>query len=67
MRYVESKLEYERRDSIYRIYVTDSLQCLPKLEYLETRYAELVGMVHKDTRTADEIAADVIEKAGLSI
>lgn len=51
----------------FRNYVTDSLQIIPQRKYIAKRYAEMVDFTPKDTRSGDDIAADVIERAGLTI
>lgn len=55
-------------DAGYRIYVTDSLNLTPQNKYLTVRYADLIKPRGKvDTRTGDEIAAQVINDLGLRI
>lgn len=49
----------------YRVYVTDSLQLAGQNKYLTTRWAEMQDIGYKDARTGDEIALDVIKRAGL--
>lgn len=53
----------------YRVYVTDSLQNIGKGVgcYITTRYADSIHIAQKDNRTGDEIAADVIKRAGLEV
>lgn len=62
------------RDKAYKNYVADALMCISEStascyggSYLDTRYAELVGDVEVDDRTGDEIALDIIERAGLKV
>lgn len=62
-----ARLEQDVKETAFRNYVTDSLQILPQRKYIAKRYAELVDFTSKDTRSGDEIAAEVIEKAGLTI
>ena len=54
MRYVTARLEKERRDWAYRIYVTDALKYLASLNI---RYADLFGP--EETRTAEEVIDNV--------
>lgn len=49
----------------YRVYVADSLYCAPRNKQLNKRYAEIIDRTKVDTRSGDEIAAEVIERAGL--
>lgn len=62
------------RLNVYQEYVADCLMYINQSvaeglggSYLPMRFAELVGGKESDTRTADEIVLDVIERAGLSI
>ena len=65
MRYVEARLEEHDREETYRIYVTRSLQIAPKGESLVKSYSDFLNPESIDTRSGNEIAADVIVKAGL--
>lgn len=60
MRYVRSRLARAQEDLIYRIYVTDAL----KTAYgLNARYYDFIKKV-PETRTGDEIIADIRQKLG---
>lgn len=50
----------------YRFYVTNSLQNIPQSKYCTASFSEILKPKPKDTRTGDEIALDVMQKAGLS-
>lgn len=65
MRYVEARIEQERRDEAYRIYVTKSLQLSPQSKYITASYSDIMKPQKEDTRTGDEIARDIIKLAGL--
>lgn len=67
MRYVKARMEQERRELAYRIYVTDSLQNIPQNKFFTNRFADNIIKKKEDTRSGDEIAADVIAQAGLSL
>lgn len=63
MRYVEARFKKNRRDEIYRIYVTDCLYVIANggLRVVQ-RYADIVDPQEpapKDTRTQEEIVAQV--------
>lgn len=49
----------------FRVYVTDSLRLSGESKYLSARWLDMVRRKPEDTRTGDEIAADVIKRAGL--
>ena len=59
---------------IYQTYVTDSLKAIAENTQryaggvvLQKRYVEIINSKPPDNRTGDEIAADVIKKAGLKV
>lgn len=47
--------------------MTDSLQAAGQNKYLTERWLNLVTPQKRDTRSADEIALDIIERAGLRL
>lgn len=51
----------------YKTYVADSLQGIPQHKYISRRYIDMINLDNKpvDDRTGDEIAEDIISKAGL--
>lgn len=59
-----SRLKRENDELCYRIYVTDSLKFITKVD---TRYYDWISREKPDTRSAEEIAADVIKNAGLIV
>lgn len=66
MRYVEARIEQENREEAYRIYVTKSLQLAPQHQCLRLSYLDFLKPQKIDKRTGDEIAADIMKRAGLS-
>lgn len=59
-------------EKAYRVYVTDTLRNINDIlahtyggNYIQTRYADLMDDTPQDTRTGDEIAKDIIKRAGL--
>ena len=54
-------------DKAYRIYVTDCLYILSKTQGAEMRHRYADLFKPQDTRTGDEIAMDIITRAGLQI
>lgn len=72
MRYALSRYRREAEDKAYRVYITDALKVLTgnTANYaggsvMSGRYADLWKPA--DTRSAEEVAADVIKKAGLVV
>lgn len=61
-------VEYQR-DLAYRVFVTDALYEGENHERIvsQKRYYEMVHPEKCDTRSGDEIAEDVIKKAGLVV
>lgn len=55
------------REEAYRIYVTRSLQLIPQNQHIVKAYDEIIHPVEVDNRSGDEIAADIIERAGLKL
>ena len=66
MRYVEARIDEHNREEAYRIFVTKSLQLIPQNGYITKDYFELLTPQNVDTRTGDEIVADVMKAAGLT-
>lgn len=56
MRYVESQCIREFKDSAYRIYITDALKLLGRLN---VRYYDMVDLTPKDTRTSEEVVGHI--------
>lgn len=69
-----SAFSERKQTEAYRIYVTDCLMYLNRSvseqyggSYKTIRYAEMVAPQKQDNRTGDEIAEDIIRRAGLKI
>lgn len=65
MRYVEARIDEYNREEAYRIYVTKSLQLIPQNKHLTKDYGEIMKPQKIDQRSGDEIAIDIMRKAGL--
>lgn len=65
MRYVEARIDDFNREEAYRFYVTKSLQLMPQNKYITASYQDVLKPKKIDTRSGDEIAADIMERAGL--
>lgn len=50
---------------IYRVYISDALYWQGQSKTLSKRWVELIEKKPVDTRTPEEIAADIIKRAGL--
>lgn len=69
MRYATARYNEHRRDAVYRIYVSDCLRIITKAHIKGdiARYADMISPKKPDTRSGDEIAADIINLAGLEV
>ena len=64
----------ERKEEAYRIYVTDALRIIGQNtakyaggSYQQQRFADIIRPHKDDGRIGEEIAADVIKRAGLKV
>lgn len=58
-------MENELDEFAYRAFVTDSIPLAVQQKYLVNRWVDAVERKPVDDRTGDEIAADIILRAGL--
>ena len=70
--HVLALLRQEAKETQLRVYITDSLQLIAENtakmvqgKYIPTRWADTLKPQENDNRSSDEIAADVIRRAGL--
>lgn len=61
-----ARFKQQQRDETYRIYVTDSMFYQSDNKRLNTRYYDLINK-KVETRSANEIISDVLNKAGLKV
>lgn len=68
------KAQEQAEDTAYRVYVTDSLKLIVENtaryaggQTLTKRFIDVLHPQKQDSRTGAEIAADVIQKAGLVV
>ena len=65
-----SKANQQANDTAYRVYVTDCLKLIAENSgniSLKLRYYDIIHPKKTDTRTGDEIVADIIKRAGLVV
>ena len=69
MEYIVARFIQEREDLSYRIYTTDMLRTMAMgMKYQSVqRYADLIDHAPQETRSGEEIAADVIARCGLKV
>lgn len=66
MRYVNARFDDYEREEAYRIYVCTCLQHAPRGESMTKSYFDLVHNKPKVTRSGEEVALDIISRAGLN-
>lgn len=62
-----SVIKQIEHEELFRVYVCECLQLAPQNKYVTARYADLIKPQKVDKRSAEEIAADIITKAGLTL
>ena len=62
-----SLVRHLEEEQLFRVYVCKALQLAPQDKYITADYGELITPKKQDSRTPDEIAAEIIKKAGLTI
>lgn len=74
MRYTNARYRQHQRDMVCRVYVTDCLRMMTENtakfsggRYVTRSFSEVLRREPVDNRTGEEIAADVIKKAGLVV
>ncbi|NCC04655.1 MAG: hypothetical protein EOM37_11585 [Proteobacteria bacterium] len=69
MKYMVARFFQDYEDLSYRIYTTDMLRITAMGQRIQSvqRYAELIDHAPKDTRSGEEIVADVVQRCGLKV
>lgn len=74
MRYATARFNQHQRDLAYRIYVTDCLRMatentakMSQSSYTAARFYDIINPKPVDNRTGEEIAADIINRAGIEV
>ena len=74
MRYATARFNQHQRDLAYRIYVTDCLRIISENtakmgggSYIAAKFADIINPKPVDNRTGEEIAADIINRAGIEV
>ena len=74
MRYAMARFNQHQRDLAYRIYVTDCLRIISENtakigggSYITAKFADIINQKPDDNRTGEEIAADIIKRAGIEV
>lgn len=68
IRYATERVRRDQEAEAYRLYIAESLRLAPQMKYMATGWNELVSRrAEQDGRSGDEIAIDVIQRAGLEV
>lgn len=74
MRYAIARYQSQQRDLAYRIYVSECLRMISENaakigggSYITAKFADIINPRHADNRTGEEIAADIIKRAGIEV
>ena len=74
MRYAIARYQSQRRELAYRIYVTDCLRIATENtaktsqgSYTAARFYDIINPKPVDNRSGNEIAADIIKRAGIEV
>lgn len=72
MSYLRARIEQETEESAYRVYSSDALKVLTENTQrllggsaMGKRYADILDTGTQDKRSAEEVAEDIIARAGL--
>jgi len=65
LRYVRAREYAEFETRTYREYVAESIRIYGENKRITTRWIDVIRKQKEDTRTGDEIAADVVSRLGL--
>ena len=74
MRYAIARYQSQQRDLAYRIYVADCLRIISENtakigggSYITAKFGDIINPKPVDNRTGEEIAADIIKRAGIEV
>ena len=74
MRYAIARYQSQQRDLAYRIYIADCLRMVTENtakavcgSYITAKFADIINPKPVDNRTGEEIAADIINRAGIEV
>ena len=74
MRYAMARYQSQQRDLAYRIYVSDCLRIISENtakigggSYITAKLSDIINPKPADNRTGEEIAADIIKRAGIEV
>ena len=74
MRYAMARYQSQQRHLAYRIYVSECLRIIGENtakvgggSYMTAKFEEIISQKPDDNRTGEELAADIIKRAGIEV
>lgn len=74
VKYALARFKSDVEDEAYRVYTTDALRTISESTahfggsgYITARYYDLVHPQPEDNRSGEEIASDILERAGVTV
>ena len=74
MRYAIARYQSQQRDLAYRIYVSECLRMISEnaasgggRSYMVVKFEDVINPKQVENRTGEEIAADIIKRAGIEV
>ena len=74
MRYAMARYQSQQRDLAYRIYVAECLRIISENTakmgggpYITAKFEDIINPKPVDNRAGEEIAADIINRAGIEV
>lgn len=74
MRYAMARYQSQQRDLAYRIYIADCLRIISENtakmgggSYITAKFEDIINPKPVDNRAGEEIAADIINRAGIEV
>ena len=59
--------QHEFEQSMYMAYMTESIRLMGENKVLKSSWLEMIEPRHRETRSAEDIVSDVIERGGLVV
>ena len=67
MRYVSARIKTEDRDTLYKVYMSDTLFQYAHNKMLGERFVDILNRKPQPKKTAQEIVDETLLKAGLTL
>lgn len=67
MRYVAARIKTDKRETAYKVYMSDSIYQYAHGKMLQDRYEDIIKRKPQPVKTAQEIVDETLLKAGLKL